>query len=74
MLTALGWVCTSFADYNSLTLVSPSSVRLVNEFSNMPVPSKAKQQGKLCQHLLKELQFLLFPVDVNLMCSLLLFP
>lgn len=32
-----------------VTVLSLASVRLVNEFNNMPVPSKAKQQGKAAQ-------------------------
>lgn len=37
-------------EHNHGFCVSPS-VRLVNEFNNMPVPSKAKQQGKTLENM-----------------------
>ena len=40
-------------EHNHGFCVSPS-VRLVNEFNNMPVPSKAKQQGKTLEDMSKD--------------------
>lgn len=47
------------------------SVRLVNEFSNMPVPSKAKQQGNVCPDLMKDniFTFLFSPVYLYIILS-----
>ena len=42
---------TLISNNHSAYLSAPDSVRLVNEFNNMPVPSKPKHQGKLvCLH------------------------
>ena len=42
---------TLISNNHSAYLSAPNSVRLVNEFNNMPVPSKPKHQGKLvCLH------------------------